>query len=348
MVYGSMGDHVGSVEEGGRVAAGEASERPGLSGARRKVIVGVGCLVAASALAVAGVVGGGASSREAVLVQRGAERLEMLSQTSARTDLVHPYGSMYPANPKFINSKGAPQQAVNTLPNHPFHNGHRPKMVLNDDFEHEPYGNHLPWEHAPAGALAKYDKRADKMKAYSYMVDRDGTVDRWDSDLREDEVDPTHVGEGTLQKMSPLPHPNPSVSDVAKALVNVQRQEIRKSFRDVLPKGAFHDSIVDSQSGRSLFVPDTTYGARQVHCPPGLVRCPDSTCVASMGYCPGCSVRPMPEYCAANAAKPSGWRASMIGCDGQTQVANCGMVSGQNLFLKGESVTGGVIEGGLA
>jgi len=341
-----------SAEEGG--SAEQGSGRPGM-GARRAGAIGVGCLVAASALAVVGVIqqGPAGGGKEAVLLQRGAAGrpqavLEQLSMTSARTDLLHPYGSLYPANPKFINPNGAPRQAVNPEPVHPYHNGHRPQMVLNNDFDHAPFGNHLPWENMPSGALAKYDKRTDKMKAYRYMVDRDGNVDRWDSDLGAEDVDPKHIGAGTLEKFSPVKAPMPDERQVARALVNIQRNSIRKSFRDILPKGAFHDAIVDSQSGRSLFVPDTTYGVRSVQCPPGLVRCPDTSCVADMGYCPGCSVRPMPEYCSANAAKPSGWRASMIGCDGETQVANCGMTSGQNLYLKGESVTGGVIQGGLA
>jgi hypothetical protein len=82
--------------------------------------------------------------------------------TSLRSDLAHPYGSLRSAEDKFPNPYNMRQRAVNPAPPHPYSNGHRPKAVLHREFEHNPYGNHLPWETGPAGALAKDIKRPDR------------------------------------------------------------------------------------------------------------------------------------------------------------------------------------------
>lgn len=346
MVYGTF---LGGGEDGDSQAGGGSWLRVSARVAAAGGLVGACCLAATSPS-----LGGGAErewtslEHQPQVAARSNAILQQLSQTSARTDLAHPYGSMYPANPTFISPTGGARQAVNSAPHHPYHNGVRPKQVLNEDFEHAPFGNHLPWEQGPEGALAKYHKDTGRMTAYRYMVDKNGVVQRWESQLHKSDVDGRHIGEGSLRALSPLAEPGPGTTDVAAALVKVQLNNIRRSFRDIAPRGAFHDSVVDSQSGRALYVPDTSYGAHHVDCPAGLVLCQDHSCVASMSYCPGCQERPMPEYCAANAAKPSGWMPSMIGCENQTQVANCGMTSGQGLFLPGEAVTGGFIGGGLA
>lgn len=86
--------------------------------------------------------------------------------TSFRSDLAHPYGSMRQADSEFANPFNMRERAVNPAPLHPYNNGHRPKAVLHREFEHNPYGNHLPWESGPAGALAKDVKRPDR--SYSY------------------------------------------------------------------------------------------------------------------------------------------------------------------------------------
>ena len=92
--------------------------------------------------------------------ERGLQSTQMLS--SFRSDLAHPYGSMRSSDGKFVNPYNMRQQAVNTEPLHPYNNGKRPKAVLHREFEHNPYGNHLPWETGPAGALAKDIKRPDR------------------------------------------------------------------------------------------------------------------------------------------------------------------------------------------
>ena len=91
---------------------------------------------------------------------RPAQKTEMLS--SFRSDLAHPYGSMRSADDRFVNPYNMRQQAVNPEPLHPYNNGKRPKKVLHREFDHNPYGNHLPWETGPAGALAKDIKRPDR------------------------------------------------------------------------------------------------------------------------------------------------------------------------------------------
>jgi hypothetical protein len=188
------------------------------------------------------------------------------------------------------------------------------------------------------------------MKAYRYMVNRNGVVQRWETPLDPAEFDPNHISMDTIARLSPMPEPEPSTTDVAQALLHIQRESIKKSFRTILPEGAFHDSIMDGQSGRELAVSTGAYyNVKLVVCPAGLVRCPDHSCVASMSYCPGCERKPMPEFCSANAESPSGWRPSMIGCDeNTTDVANCGMKNGQGLYLPGESVSEGYVVGGLA
>jgi len=349
MVYGTFlggGDEDGDSQGVGRRwwrASARVAAAGGLVGA---------CCLAATSIGV-GVSGGSPfvsleqhQHRSSGTV-RSQAMLQELTQTSARTDLAHPYGSMYPANPMFINPNKGRGQAVNPSPKHPYHNGVRPKAVLNEDFDHAPFRHHLPWEHGPEGALAKYDKDTGRMVAFRYMVDNNGVVKRWDTELDKGDVDPKHIGAGTLDKLSPMTAPGPSATDVAAALVSQQLRSIGKSFRDIVPGGAFHDSVVDGQNGLRLHVPDQRYGAHHVECPAGLVRCPDASCVASMSYCPGCHEVPMPAYCFANPERPSGWRPSMIGCENQTQVGNCGMLSGQGLFLPGEAVTDGVIGGGL-
>ena len=90
----------------------------------------------------------------------GVQNTEMLS--SFRSDLAHPYDSMHPANDIFVNPYNMRSSAVNPEPLHPYNNGKRPKAVLHREFEHNPYGNHVPWETGPAGALAKDVKRPDK------------------------------------------------------------------------------------------------------------------------------------------------------------------------------------------
>jgi hypothetical protein len=96
------------------------------------------------------------------LISRAArfQNTEMLS--SFRSDLPHPYNSMRPANDIFVNPYNMRTRSVNPEPLHPYNNGKRPKAVLHREFEHNPYGNHLPWETVPAGALAKDIKRPDK------------------------------------------------------------------------------------------------------------------------------------------------------------------------------------------
>ncbi len=94
------------------------------------------------------------------LISTGVQNTEMLS--SFRSDLAHPYDSMRPANDKFVNPYNMRTQAVNPEPLYPYNNGKRPKAVLHREFEHNPYGNHVPWETGPAGALAKDIKRPDK------------------------------------------------------------------------------------------------------------------------------------------------------------------------------------------
>lgn len=131
------------------------------------LVSGLALVLTTCCVAVSGGLTGWGAGVGAVLLQgpeRSQQRIQQLEeiQTSVRADLVHPYGSMFPANPKFINPSGQPSQAVNPSPRYPYHNGQRMKSVLNDDFEHAPFGNHLPWEHMPEGALAKYDKRPDK------------------------------------------------------------------------------------------------------------------------------------------------------------------------------------------
>jgi hypothetical protein len=93
----------------------------------------------------------------------GFQNTEMLS--SFRSDLAHPYNSMRPANDIFVNPYNMRTQSVNPEPLHPYNNGKRPKAVLHREFEHNPYGNHLPWETGPAGALAKDIKRPDKYES---------------------------------------------------------------------------------------------------------------------------------------------------------------------------------------
>ena len=87
-----------------------------------------------------------------------------LSQTSINTMHAHPYDTMRlaPWEVTEINSNSRSTKPVNPSPAYPYHVGLRPKMVLNRDFEHDPYGNHLPWDTGPEGAVAKTVRRSDK------------------------------------------------------------------------------------------------------------------------------------------------------------------------------------------
>jgi hypothetical protein len=160
---GSPGLGCESLQPAAMVYGTFLEKAPGVSGLPlRGVVVGVGSLVICCVVASVGILSTSQLQLRAGLEQRQPqELLQKLAQTSVRTDIVHPYGSLYPAEQKFINPSGARRQAVNPAPNYPYHKGVRPHAVLNDDFEHEPFGNHLPWEHAPEGALAKYKEDPD-------------------------------------------------------------------------------------------------------------------------------------------------------------------------------------------
>jgi hypothetical protein len=100
----------------------------------------------------------------AVSTRMGMNGPAELGQTSMNSALAHPYNSMHLA-PWYVtenNPNGHTTKPVNPAPFHPYHAGVRPKMVHNRDFEHQPFGNHLPWEDGPEGAVAKTVRRGDK------------------------------------------------------------------------------------------------------------------------------------------------------------------------------------------
>eukprot|EP00293_Proteomonas_sulcata_P016390 CAMPEP_0184309130 /NCGR_PEP_ID=MMETSP1049-20130417/17389_1 /TAXON_ID=77928 /ORGANISM="Proteomonas sulcata, Strain CCMP704" /LENGTH=296 /DNA_ID=CAMNT_0026621957 /DNA_START=10 /DNA_END=900 /DNA_ORIENTATION=+ len=294
-------------------------------------------LVAACSLAV--LMSGGAGEAERVELEN-----RRVAETSFRTDLVHPYGTMHPANSKFINPNGAPEQALNPAPAYPYHSGHRPWKVLHTDFEHAPYGNKVWWRHLPEGALAKDVQKRDEPKDYKFMVNRDGVVTKWEYDLPLERAAPGSVGNNVLNALSPMPEPEPSRGEVAQALEKRQKREISESFRSIYPTGMFHDSIVDGKTGKEI--PMAAPGKQVVECPAGLYQCLDDSCVAHVSYCPGCDVTPVPAHCSAVAAKKSGWRPSAIDCD-LNNLPACGSHVGDSVHVDGEAVNGGLIVGGL-
>ena len=227
-------------------------------------------------------------------------RLQMLAETSIRTDRAHPYNTMIaaPQEVRYDNRHWVPAHTVNPAPVHPYHAGKRPAKVLHRDFEHAPYGHQLPWEQGPEGALAKYAKRPDEVKQYRFMVDRDGVVKKWTSDLPLSHYSPEDikVTDAVLDEFSPLLPPQPSARDVARSLAARQEKDIKKSFRNVFPDGMFHDSVMDSRTGKQL--PISGISVDKVECPSGLFQCEDQSCVAHISYCPGCDVYPKPDKCA--------------------------------------------------
>jgi len=271
---------------------------------------------------------------ELVSGRRGGALFQSLAETSVRTDKAHPYNRMInsPDRVKFINTEWTPAQTVNPPPVHPYHGGSRPSKVLHRDFEHEPYGNHLPWEKGPEGAQAKYAESLEDSKAYRYMVDKNGIVRKWETDLPLDRYNPNHivVSSALLDKLSPLPPPSINARDVAGALERHQKNEIQKSFRSIFPKGMFHDTIVDSRTGAVAQIAGVSQ--EESVCPGGLYKCKDDSCVAHISYCPGCDVYPVPEHCSLIQPHKSGWRVSAVGCD-SSNMQECGMADGNTLFL---------------
>ena len=282
---------------------------------------------------------GGPRARLEMLYSGTSEEVE----TSIRTDRAHPYDRMIqaPQETKFINREWAPIHTVNPAPVHPYHAGQRPSMVHHRDFEHAPYGHQLPWEEGPEGALAKYVRRPDLVKHYRYVVNKDGVVKKWTYDLPLSEYKPEDIkaSDAILAEFSPMPPPQPSSKGVAQALEEGQKSDISKSFRNVFPGGMFHDSLIDSRTGRQLSIPGL--GKDNVPCPRGLFQCQDLSCVAHISYCDGCDVYPKPDSCQPIQAANSGWQPSTIGCKDQTDIVSCGTSEGNSLFLKGETVTGG-------
>ena len=271
-------------------------------------------------------------------------RLEMLAETSIRTDRAHPYNRMIaaPREVKFINRHWTPAHTVNPAPVYPYHAGKRPYKVLHRDFEHAPYGHTLPWEQGPEGALAKDEKRLDEVKQYRFVVDKDGVVKKWTYDLPLSAYKPEDIKitDPVLAEFSPLPPPEPSAHDVAHALSEMQKSDIQKSFRNVLPEGMFHDSIMDARTGKQLTVPGV--GVDHVECPSGLFQCEDESCVAHISYCDGCDVYPKPDKCSPIQPHKSGWRASSIGCADESDIVDCGASQGNSLFITGETATDGL------
>jgi len=305
-------------------------------------------VAASSALAVMVVSGGQlqAMSGQVGLLSGGGPRarLEMLAETSIRTDRAHPYDRMIaaPQEVKFINKHWTPAHTVNPAPVNPYHAGKRPAQVMHRDFEHAPYGHHLPWEEGPEGALAKYERRPDDVKQYRYMVDKDGVVKKWTYDLPLSEYAPEDIKatQAVLDEFSPMPAPRPSALEVAHTLEAEQKTDIQKSFRNVFPDGMFHDAIMDARTGKEQPIPGI--GTDSVDCPGGLFQCEDASCVAHISYCDGCDVYPKPDKCSPIQPANSGWRASSIGCADQSDIVNCGTSEGNSLFLTGETVTGGL------
>jgi hypothetical protein len=337
----------------GAVSPGPAAGAEGGSGPSRRKPALILALAALAAVALAGglqAAGEGATALAAVQAGASASaggpraRLEMLAETSIRTDRAHPYDRMIAAPQEVtqINRHWAPAHTVNPHPVHPYHAGNRPNEELHRDFEHAPYGNHLPWEGGPEGALAKYERRPDEVKQYRFVVNKDGVVNKWTYDLPLSEYNPEDIKatQAVLNEFSPLPPPEPSSYDVAHALEESQKDAIQKSFRNVLPTGMFHDAIMDSRTGKPQTVPGV--GADHVECPGGLFQCEDESCVAHISYCEGCDVYPKPDKCSPIQPANSGWRASSIGCADQSDIVSCGTSEGNSLFLKGEAVTGGL------
>eukprot|EP00960_Hanusia_phi_P066197 766337-Hanusia_phi.AAC.1 len=258
---------------------------------------------------------------ELVSARGGAAVFQSLAETSVRTDKAHPYNRMInsPDRVKFINKEWTPAQTVNPPPVHPYHGGYRPAKVLHRDFEHEPYGNHLPWEKGPEGAQAKYAESLEDSKAYRYMVDKNGIVRKWETDLPLDRYNPNHivVSSALLDKLSPLPPPSINAKDVAGALQKQQKDEVKKSFRSIFPHGMFHDTIVDSRTGAVSQISGVSQ--EEVDCPGGLFKCKDDSCVAHISYCPGCDVYPVPEHCSLIQPHKSGWRVSAGVRDGRRE-----------------------------
>eukprot|EP00286_Rhodomonas_abbreviata_P016629 CAMPEP_0181340866 /NCGR_PEP_ID=MMETSP1101-20121128/30082_1 /TAXON_ID=46948 /ORGANISM="Rhodomonas abbreviata, Strain Caron Lab Isolate" /LENGTH=312 /DNA_ID=CAMNT_0023452059 /DNA_START=99 /DNA_END=1037 /DNA_ORIENTATION=+ len=297
------------------------------------------CLVVTASLA-------DVENQDVLLQKTGADQLtQILSQTSIRTDVVHPYDTMHMAENKFVNPDDVRGRPVNAAPHHPYHAGSRPRAVHHPGFEHEPFGNKFPWQDGPEGAVVKYEKRPDKLEGYHYMVDTNGLVKKWTDELPLSEVRGGAVTSETLKKLSPMKEPDATTERIAQALLHKQQDDVQKSFRNIDPHGAFHDSIIDGKTGKQIVIPDVEDG--NFECLPGLVKCQDNSCVAHVSYCPGCGKIPVPDHCTAYDTKKSGWSASAIGCDPK-DLASCGMLYGNSLYEPGEAVTGGVFDGGLA
>ena len=331
----------------------EAERAEGPAGRRVMAMVAAAAASVVVVMAVGAQTAGGEGAVPTSVARGGGgprARLEMLSETSIRTDRAHPYDRMIdaPHEVKYINRHWTPAHTVNPAPVHPYHAGKRPAEVMHRDFEHEPFGHHLPWEgDVPEGALAKYERRPDEVKQYRFVVNKDGVVKRWTYDLPLSEYSPEDIKatQDILDKFSPLPPPEPSAQDVAHALESRQMSDIQKSFRNLLPTGMFHDAIMDARTGKTQLIPGS--GMDVVNCPGGLFKCEDQSCVAHISYCDGCDVYPKPDKCAAIQPSKSGWSPSTIGCPDKSDVVNCGSSEGNTLFLTGETVTGGVF-GNLA
>jgi hypothetical protein len=94
-----------------------------------------------------------------------------------------------------------------------------------------------------------------RLQEYRYVVNRDGEVRKWTYDIPKSELRPEQITPETIEQFSPLPKPPLSQERVAQVLIGMQNHAIQKSFRSILPKGAFHDTVIDSRTGQELEVP---------------------------------------------------------------------------------------------
>jgi hypothetical protein len=94
-----------------------------------------------------------------------------------------------------------------------------------------------------------------RLQEYRYVVNRDGEVRKWTYDLPKSELRPEQITPETIESFSPLPKPPLSRQRVAQVLIKRQDHFIQKSFRSMLPKGAFHDTVIDARTGQELDVP---------------------------------------------------------------------------------------------
>ena len=86
-------------------------------------------------------------------------------------------------------------------------------------------------------------------------MNRDGEVRKWTYDIPESELRPEQITPDTIENFSPLPKPPLSRKRVAQVLIGRQNHAIQSSFRSMLPKGAFHDTVIDARTGQELEVP---------------------------------------------------------------------------------------------